>query len=256
MAQDEDDDRRVARRSNKDCRDIARNTKAYYGVGRVWPVNIGRILRSGIIPTLRGERPLIYEVVEDELLGNKDAATALVDGAVKITVKKSVDAKAAWGDGRSRMTIAHELGHGVMHASEGSVDHRATGAVGTTTLSKLNASESAAHQAKEFASAFLIDDERAAELGSPMEIATEFLVSLSAAEICYERIEADRERAAAAARVLKASKEFQALMHQNEKATNYLTARCVVCKSQTLLPLGTKVGCETCRFVGDHPEDG
>jgi hypothetical protein len=28
------------------------------------------------------------------------------------------------------------------------------------------------------------------------------------------------------------------------------------CKSQTLLPLGIKVGCETCGYVGDHPEDG
>ena len=62
------------------------------------------------------------------------------------------------------MTLAHELGHGVMHAAEGLVDNRVTGVGGTTELSKARASESAEHQAKVFASAFLIDDERALEL--------------------------------------------------------------------------------------------
>jgi hypothetical protein len=171
MAEDEDD-RRVTRRSNHECRSIARNTKAYYGIGRTWPVNIGRALRSGQILTLRGEKVLIYEVVDDHLLGDKDARTELIDGAVKITAKKSVDSQAGWGDGRARMTLAHELGHGVMHTAEGSIDHRPTGASGMTTISKLNASESAEHQAKVFASTFLIDDTRAAELASPAELAT------------------------------------------------------------------------------------
>jgi Zn-dependent peptidase ImmA (M78 family) len=154
------------------------------------------------------------------------------------------------------MTLAHELGHGVMHASDGAVDHRATGATGTTTISKTSAAESAEHQAKVFASAFLIDDKRAAELGTPAEIAMEFLVSLSAAEIIYERLQAEREREAAATRVLQANNAYQALARRNDKKRNYLQAFCTACTSQTLLPLGTKVGCETCGYVGDHPEDG
>jgi hypothetical protein len=165
MTEEQDDDRRVTRRSNNECRGIALNTKAFHGIGRTWPVNIGRVLRSGKTLTLRGERVLIYEGVDDHLLGNKDAKTELIDGAIKITAKKSVDSQAAWGDGRARMTLAHELGHAVMHATEGAIDHRATGAAGTTTISKSNASESAEHQAKVFASAFLIDDARATELG-------------------------------------------------------------------------------------------
>jgi Zn-dependent peptidase ImmA (M78 family) len=257
MSDDEEhDDRRVTRRSNDECRLIAQNTKAYLGIARMWPVNIGRVLRSGKILTLRGEKALIYEIVDDPMLGNKDAKTVLIDGKITITVKNSIDSQAAWGDGRSRMTLAHELGHAVMHATEGSVDHRATGAVGTTTISKINASESAEHQAKVFASAFLIDDTRAAELNSPMEIATEFLVSLSAAEICYERIQAESERAASAARVLEANKQFQAMMRQSDKKQNYLQALCIACRCQTLVSLGTKVGCENCGYVGDHPEDG
>jgi hypothetical protein len=54
-----DDDRRVTRRSNRECRDIADRTKLYYGNKRRWPVDIRKILKSGKIQTLYGERPLI-----------------------------------------------------------------------------------------------------------------------------------------------------------------------------------------------------
>ena len=253
---DGEDDRRVARRSNDECRRIAQNTKAYYGIGRTWPVNIGRVLRSKKLLTLRGEKSLEYVVVDDHHLGDKDAKTEVIDGKIRITTKKSVDSQAAFGEGRARMTLAHELGHAVMHAAEGTVDHRATGATGTTTVSKINASESAEHQAKVFASAFLIDDTRAAELTSPLEIAEEFLVSLAAAEICYERIQDERERAAAAERVMAANKKFQELMKEPDRKKNYLPVLCISCKCQTLVSIGTKVGCETCGYVGDHPEDG
>jgi hypothetical protein len=258
MADDdeEEDDRRVTRRSNNECRDIANSTKSYYRIGRLWPVNIGRILRTGKILTLRGEKALVYEVVPDHVLGNKDAKTELVDGSIKITAKKSVDSQATWGADRERMTLAHELGHAVMHATAGAIDHRATGAAGTTTLSRINASESAEHQAKVFASAFLIDDKRAAELGSPAEISTEFVVSLWAAEICYERIQLERERIASVGRIMEANRRFQALMGGTQEKKKYLQARCTACSCQTLLPLGIKVGYETCGYVGDHPENG
>jgi len=154
------------------------------------------------------------------------------------------------------MTLAHELGHAVMHAAEGAVDHRATGAAGTTTISKINASESAEHQAKVFASAFLIDDTRAKELGSPLEIATEFLVSLSAAEICYERLQEEAERAAAAQRVMKGNQDFQELMQHLARPHRYLDIPCVACKNPTLIPTGAKVFCVTCRYKGDHPQSG
>ncbi|WP_315780562.1 MULTISPECIES: ImmA/IrrE family metallo-endopeptidase [unclassified Bradyrhizobium] len=254
---DENDDRKVTRRSNDECRRIAERTKHYYGIGRTWPVNVGRILRSGKILTLRGERPLVYRVVPDHVLGSKDARTELIKGSVIITAKQSVDSTIIWGDRRTRMTMSHELGHGVMHAEEGTVDHRATGATGTTTISKMNASESAEHQAKIFASAFLIDDQRAAELANPTEIALEFLVSISAAEICFERLQAKREREAASARIMEGSKAFQTLVNKSKERNHYLQALCPSCRRQTLLPLATKVGCngEGCGYIGDHPED-
>jgi hypothetical protein len=129
-----DDDRRVTRRSNRECREIAHATKKHYGFERRWPVYITTILRSGKIPTLRGERKLVYEVVDDCVLGDKDGRTEIFSNVVTITTKRSVDLQAGYGDSRARMTLSHELGHGVMHASEGVVDHRATGARGETTI--------------------------------------------------------------------------------------------------------------------------
>jgi len=66
------DDSRTTRRSNKQCREIADRTKRYYGTERLRPVNILRILKSDRILTERGEKPLIYMVVDDQELGNKD----------------------------------------------------------------------------------------------------------------------------------------------------------------------------------------
>jgi hypothetical protein len=251
-----DDDRRVTRRSNRECREIACATKEYYGFQRRWPVNITSILRSGKIRTLHGEKKLAYDVVDDNLLSDKDGRTEFSDGTVRITVKRSVDSQAGWGHDRARMTLSHELGHGVMHASEGVVDHRATGASGATTISKVNASESAEHQAKVFASAFLIDDVEASRLKSAEEIATEFLVSLEAAEICFERLQEEAERAAAALRVLKSNEDFKRLMRQLEKPQRHLDIPCVSCRRTTLIPIGHKVFCETCHYKGDHPQSG
>lgn len=258
MSDEEHDDRRVARRSNDECRRLALNTKAYFKLGRTWPANIRRVLQSGSVLTVHGVRPLDYRVVDDRELGVIDAKTELIDGTIVITAKQSVDSETAFGVGRARMTLAHELAHAVMHAADGAVDNRTTGATGTTTLSAISAAESAEHQAKVFAAAFLIDDGRAAELASPLEIAEEFLVSLSAAEICYERIQLELERVAAAARVEQLNREFQVEVREKDKEKKkiYLDALCVSCKCQTLLPLGTKVGCSTCGYVGDHPEDG
>jgi hypothetical protein len=251
-----DDDRRVTRRSNTECREIADRTKRFYVKARRWPVDIRKILQSGKIQTLHGERGLTYEVVDDHVLGDKDATTKLVNGVVIITAKRSVDQKASWGEGRARMTLAHELGHGVMHAAEGVVDNRATGTGGTTELSKTRASESAEHQAKVFASAFLIDDERALELDSPEDISTEFLVSFEAAEICYERLQAKIDRAISAARVMKLNNEFQEAMRPKPKNPHYLEIPCVSCKEATLLPIGVKVLCASCGYAGDHPQSG
>ena len=152
------DDYYVAKRKNKEIRAEALSAKTFYKTEKRRPVNIIRCLGSGRIPTRRGCKTLIYNLVNDDEMGSRDGKTEFVADTVVISIKRSVHQKARWGDGRARMTLAHELGHGVMH--DGATMFRKSDAVGPTELSRTSPWESAEHQAKVFASAFLIDDER------------------------------------------------------------------------------------------------
>jgi Zn-dependent peptidase ImmA (M78 family) len=250
------DDNRATRRSDKQCREIADRTKRYYGTERLRPVNILRILKSGRILTERGEKRLIYKVVDDRELGNKDGKACLANGEIEVTVRRSIDQKASWGDGRSRMTLAHELGHGVMHATEGTTSYRGAGAAGTTELSETRAPESAEHQAKVFASAFLIDDQVARTLGSAEDISTEFLVSLEAARICFERIKREIERAETAKRVERLNEEYQGRVRENAQPIHYVEDPCNHCGYATLVPIGIKFICHTCGNTCDRTSNG
>jgi hypothetical protein len=102
----------------------------------------------------------------------------------------------------------------------------------------------------------LIDDAEASRLKSAEEISTEFLVSREAAEICFERLQDEAERATAALRVLKSNEDFKRLMRQLEKPQRHLDIPCISCRRTTLIPIGHKVFCETCHYKGDHPQSG
>jgi len=248
------DDYLVPKRKNKEIRAEALSTKKFYETEKRRPVNIVHCLQSGKIPTRRGRKKLIYKVVDGESMGNRDGKTEFTAEAVIISVKRSIHQKAVWGDGRARMTLAHEPGHGVMHY--GATLFRNTDAVGTTDLSETRASGSAEHQAKVFASAFLIDDEVAASLSSPEEISTEFLVSLEAAEICFERLAEEAERARSAERVRVSNEDFQDKMRdavggRPKREFQYTGDFCAVCGNAALLPMGIKLLCHTCGDVSD-----
>jgi hypothetical protein len=224
------EDSSVPKLSNREVRLHTEECKKAYGTERRRPVNIIKCLQSGWIPTRYGRKKLVYRVIDDEALGTKDARTEFADGLVTITVKRSVHDRAIWGDGRSRMTLAHELAHGVLHF--GVPMYRATGAAGATELSDTNAAGSAEHQAKVFASAFLIDNDVASTLPSPAEISTEFGVSLEAAEICFEQL---TEKARAKEHVRQANERFQGDMRpQEQQQLAYADRACPECQSSML----------------------
>jgi Zn-dependent peptidase ImmA (M78 family) len=250
------DDFRVNRRSDHQVRDRAYNTKVAYKTAKRRPVNIIGCLQSGWVPTERGNKKLIFDVVDDAKLGGVDGQTEFKGDDVIVTVKRSVYETARVGDGRSRMTLAHELGHAVMHCGE--AKHRGTGAFGATALSQISPEESAEHQAKVFASAFLIDDKVAAELGDAVEVSVEFGVSLTAAKICLERLAYETERAESAARVLQMSEEVKIKLLGKTRADqpNYVDGMCLGCSSKTVIPIGNKLFCDTCGHISDQLPDG
>ena len=248
-------DKRVPARSDVEIRSIAERTKAEFGVSRRRPVNILRCLESGSVLTLYGRKKLVFVVVEDEELPDVDAKTEFSKGIVTITSRCSVDARARMGVGRDRMTLAHELAHAVLHHSVPMF--RLVGATGATDLAQDGAHTSAEHQAKVFASAFLIHDEDAAKMGSAPEISEQFGVSLRAAEICFDRLTRKAERQRSGERVRKTADETIALLKgKSESPIGYLNDPCIGCYAIALIPLGTKVLCDNCGFVGDRYQDG
>ena len=150
------------------------------------------------MPTLYGRKKLLFLVVDDGELGKADAKTEFAKGVVTISVERSVRDQARLGVGRARMTLAHELAHAVMH--HGTPLFRLISEVGPTALAKETAYESAEHQAKVFAAAFLIHDEDAALMRDAEEISAQFGVSIEAARICRSRLQKKAERCGASMR--------------------------------------------------------
>jgi hypothetical protein len=254
-----DRDRRVTGRSNEQVRSIAERTKAEYRVSRRRPVNILKCLESGFVPTIYGRKKLVFRVVDDAELGEEYARTEFAKDQITITARRTIRDNARFGDGHARMTLAHELAHAVMHG--GAALFRLITAVGKSNLADEAGYESAEHQAKVFAAAFLIHEEDALLMQSAEEIATEFGVSLAAAEIEFKRLQAKRDRAASSERVNRIAEEVRRTLtkkaNADPKSLSYLPDLCGSCHSATLIPIGTsKVLCDTCKFVGDRFQDG
>lgn len=248
-------DKRVPARSDAEVRRIAERTKAEFGVSRRRPVNILRCLESGSVLSLYGRKKLIFLVVEDSELA--DAKTEFSKGVVTITCRRGVRERAMMGVGRDRMTLAHELAHAVLHHSVPLF--RLVGAIGATDLAQDGAHTSAEHQAKVFAAAFLIHDEDVANMASAQEISEEFGVSLRAAEICFERLKRQAERQRSAERVRKSADETIGILKgksDGQGQKTYLSDPCISCHAIALIPLGIKVLCDNCGFVGDRFQDG
>jgi IrrE N-terminal-like domain len=250
-------DKRVPARSDAELRRIAERTKAEFGISRRRPVNIVRCLESTSVLTLYGRKELIFHVVDDSELGDADAKTEFSKGVVTITCKRSVRERAIMGVGRDRMTLAHELAHAVLHHSVPMF--RLVGAAGATDLAQNAAHTSAEHQAKVFAAAFLIHDEHAAKMLGAVQISEQFGVSLRAAEICFDRLRRDAKRQRSAERVRKSADEAISVLKGKSKAQSqrtYLAEPCTSCHATALIPLGIKVLCDNCGFVGDRFQDG
>jgi Zn-dependent peptidase ImmA (M78 family) len=145
------------------------------------------------------------------------------------------------------MTLAHELAHGVLHY--GDPLYRASGASGATSISRLRPEDSAEHQAKVFASAFLIHDFAVEEMTSPEEVSVEFGVSYEAAKFCFERVHREKHRRdEGAERVRKTNERFQAHMNPPKSFMRYSERACPECGNSTMVASGFVFLCHTCGF--------
>ena len=245
------DDFRVPPLSDSQIREIASRVRESYGLPRTRPVNVIRCLETEWVLALSGRKRLQYILCDDNELPESDGRTE-VSEFVRVSLRRSVHNLAKFGDGRARMTLAHELAHAVLHS--GLTLHRRVAASGATVLSKVRPSESAEHQAKVFAAAFLIQDDVAYELESPEAISLEFGVSLEAARLCFDRLRQLAERRAAGERAERVAEQFRQTADigykRNERV--YSAEPCPACKAIRLIPIGAKFLCDSCGGISEQ----
>src|SRR5207249_9067058 len=117
--------------------------------------------------TVRGKKPFRLEIVPDAELPNDSGLTSYDGSKLVVQIPRRIRHKAFMGDGYARYTIAHELGHAVLH-----IDQLIQGAtlprrrVGNVTPIWIPKFKSAEHQAMIFGGGFLINDDTARGLSS------------------------------------------------------------------------------------------
>jgi hypothetical protein len=239
--------------NNDDVRQVARRLRAYFGVQDCCYVDVLACMKRGELLTHRGVQRLNYQVRPDNEMGINDGSTTFGRGVVTISVKQSVHETALLGVGRSRNTLAHELGHGVMH--HGPEMYRRMTA--SNTSKHILLFESAEHQAKVFAAAFLINDAEAVKLSSAEEISIQFGISFESATIYFSHLTKERERPKDAERMREKARQiaadFRASTSHND---SYMDDACIFCGRQTVVPIGVKFLCTNCDAVYDRFQDG
>jgi hypothetical protein len=238
--------------SDEDVRKYAKTLRDYFGVRDCNHVDILSCLNQGTIWTLRGVQRLNFLVRPDGEMGNEDGATTFGKGVVTISVKQSVRDAAFMGVGRPRNTLAHELGHGVLHYGR----RLFTRTYGASVAKHLKPYESAEHQAKIFAPAFLINDAFASTLGSAEEISLTFGVSTESADIYFKGLIDKRDRQASAERIRQVARQLADDLRRPTPQNQYISDPCAVCGRQTLVPIGNKFLCTSCDTVYDRFQDG
>jgi Zn-dependent peptidase ImmA (M78 family) len=174
------DDFKVDPRSAKEIEALTLAWRYALGVQNDWAPNMLRLLEIELsrLPKL-SQFALITR--SDLEIGDAEAYTQF--NPPHIVIRNSVYQLARKRDGRSRMTLAHELGHLVMHpgASKLRSDF-------PPTANKLKPYESAEWQANKFASLFLMPIHVIRELTSPSQISESCQVSLQAAQIRFSEL--------------------------------------------------------------------
>ena len=173
------DDFPVSPRSARQIEDIALAWRHALGVGDTWAPDMVSLVESELpklLPT-----PFALVVRDDAEMDGVEAYTEF--NPAHIAVRASVYTLARKFDGRSRMTFAHELGHLVMHVSDGPRPRALE-----RSRRKLRFFESAEWQANKFASLFLLPEHVVRQFSSVDELVAGCRVSRQAAEIRFNEV--------------------------------------------------------------------
>jgi len=251
------DDYRVKPRSDQEITVLAKLTREKFGLKDAERIDVIECLRSGFIHSLIGKKPLELRIISDHLMKGDHGRTRYDGKIVTIDIARSIRHRAYMGDGYARNTFAHELGHGVMH-----IEYMTNGvamarqSMKVLTPGWIKPFESAEHQAKIFAAAFLINDEVAKTLDTEDEISITFGISRMSASIYLKQRNEINNREQTYARVQKLAAEFRASVASKAQPERFMNDCCSVCGKQTVFPVGHKYMCKTCDTIYDRFQDG
>jgi Zn-dependent peptidase ImmA (M78 family) len=253
-----DDDYRVAPLQDFEIREIASKVRRFIGAADAERLEVLDLEQVDKIWTIKGIMPFRLETVPDSKLPG-DAGRTFYDGTRIIAqITRHVRHNAYMGEGYARNTISHEIGHAVMH-----FDHLSQGASMPRRLSAqaipgwIEPFRSAEHHAKVFAVAFLVHGKIAPTLPSAEEISVRFGISLESAKIEFKRLQEEKDRPAAAARVLSLAQDLKGRLAPKPRSVpTFLNDPCSKCGERTVFPVGAKFMCKTCEYVSDSFQDG
>ena len=252
-----DDDYRVTPRQNIEVRKIAKKLRVYYGVDSQELVDVIECAERGSILTVDGEKPLKFEALNDADMGSDNGRTRFDGKTIIVSVRRAIRHSAYMGDGYARNTIGHELGHASMHYETLTAGVAMARRVnGNKTPGWIKFYESAEHQAKVFAPAFFVNDNVAATLPSAEEISVRFGISQQSAEIYFAEMITEQERVRVAAKMRSFADEFGKKISDKPRVLRFINEPCLVCHSQTVIPINHKFMCQTCDAVYDRFQDG
>jgi hypothetical protein len=251
------DDYRDVPRKNSEIRNIASRLRSFFGIADAEHLDVLECASGSTIWTVKGEKPFRLDIVSDDKMRDDVGLTRYDGRTIVVQIPRRIRHAAFLGDGFARNTVSHELGHAVMHfekLTQGAVMARRS--TRNVTPGWIPSYESAEHHARVFAPAFLINEAIARSLSSIDEISVRFGISRSSADIYFDQLQAERDRAASAARVRQIADEVIGSMSPKRSGQTFLSDSCSVCGKQTLFPVGHKFMCQTCDTIYDRFQDG
>jgi hypothetical protein len=180
----------VTARSDDEVKDLAKKVRASFAIVREGRVDLIASLQQKTIWTVFGTKEIKFQVCGNAEFPNTEGVTEYGPGTVTINLKRSEFHRLRVGEGRAANTVAHELGHAVMHDGPPMYRRAFVG----PKISWIPAYRSAEHQAKVFAPAFLIDDQIADALSDPEEISVTFGISYESATIWVRQRQQERRK--------------------------------------------------------------
>lgn len=141
--------------------------------------NTDKLCIVGVLDQLRDKGAIEFMIVPDSELKNEYAVTCPKEKV--IVVRESVYDRACAGVPRDNFTLAHELGHLLLHTDTDPMYAQ------SQSPSFHHYTEDAEWQANTFASELLVDCRRLQDVNNPKDIEVKFGVSFETAGYVYDR---------------------------------------------------------------------